>query len=712
MQAEDGHHRVRSSPYAENPEKIRKVQQDTEPTQGQITPLNQSPEKTRKTPQSSSKFVDVLIQQWSKISGTQFPALPKSSSYECGGTEEIKQKYINQELQINILKRKLKEAEEAVTAFNAGQENELRIKEEISTKLNATWEAIHTVNKYLDYVFESIKGFQEHRTNLSSLYDNVMTLQQTVVEKLRRQVEDFKRKDGEQRKLLNNLQKKVIDAEERARSIAITNEDLRAQLQKLDDRWIVEKQHLIAIHEEAIEKLEKELTNLKSDNEELNSRLNLIEDEKRQYTNTIMLKESCILELQKEITMCKDENEVLMVRNKELSEQYEKSLENLKELSEELESKSEQVKKIRENAESRKEIEVNLAKDVDKMAVQCTEQVKMLKDMERRLIAKEEELRNVESIKSQLENTMRKNESNSESEMVQLKRKLDSMRIEMDKAILDRNTKISDLERSQKSLQEKHKSELAILRKEFGEKFMVSERKAVEEKSTIVSLNESLATTQMENENLREQLYQTKNANDQLQSKLKEISEVLTGKSIVELQLREMCKAYEKKLKTDEEFSQIGNKMDTLSEERSVVEREKVRQSKRSTPIKSGTKSPRRGTTATSAKKDVPADNQTSKEIEPSSERGRLALTQTPRATKKMDTQKSSSSQKNSTPEASNAHTAYDLFQGEYWSQLQPISTELSKKSKNTEGVSVTPRGRRFFKNRTVVKRTYENQHK
>ncbi|KAG7201991.1 hypothetical protein KM043_004683 [Ampulex compressa] len=679
MQAEDGHHRVRSSPYAENPEKIRKVQQDTEPTQGQITPLNQSPEKTRKTPQSSSKFVDVLIQQWSKISGTQFPALPKSSSYECGGTEEIKQKYINQELQINILKRKLKEAEEAVTAFNAGQENELRIKEEISTKLNATWEAIHTVNKYLDYVFESIKGFQEHRTNLSSLYDNVMTLQQTVVEKLRRQVEDFKRKDGEQRKLLNNLQKKVIDAEERARSIAITNEDLRAQLQKLDDRWIVEKQHLIAIHEEAIEKLEKV--------------------------------ETCSTGV-RVCYITRDENEVLMVRNKELSEQYEKSLENLKELSEELESKSEQVKKIRENAESRKEIEVNLAKDVDKMAVQCTEQVKMLKDMERRLIAKEEELRNVESIKSQLENTMRKNESNSESEMVQLKRKLDSMRIEMDKAILDRNTKISDLERSQKSLQEKHKSELAILRKEFGEKFMVSERKAVEEKSTIVSLNESLATTQMENENLREQLYQTKNANDQLQSKLKEISEVLTGKSIVELQLREMCKAYEKKLKTDEEFSQIGNKMDTLSEERSVVEREKVRQSKRSTPIKSGTKSPRRGTTATSAKKDVPADNQTSKEIEPSSERGRLALTQTPRATKKMDTQKSSSSQKNSTPEASNAHTAYDLFQGEYWSQLQPISTELSKKSKNTEGVSVTPRGRRFFKNRTVVKRTYENQHK
>jgi len=50
-------------------------------------------------------------------------------------------------------------------------------------RLNATWESIETITEYFNYISESLASFQQHRANLSSLYDNVILKQQETIQR-------------------------------------------------------------------------------------------------------------------------------------------------------------------------------------------------------------------------------------------------------------------------------------------------------------------------------------------------------------------------------------------------------------------------------------------------------------------------------------------------------------------------------------------------
>lgn len=51
-------------------------------------------------------------------------------------------------------------------------------------RLNGTWESIETITEYFNYISENLASFQQHHANLSALYDNVILKQQEAIRKL------------------------------------------------------------------------------------------------------------------------------------------------------------------------------------------------------------------------------------------------------------------------------------------------------------------------------------------------------------------------------------------------------------------------------------------------------------------------------------------------------------------------------------------------
>lgn len=128
----------------------------------------------------------------------------------------------SQERMIQNLKRKLREYQQREESLSTSLETEVRNKEEFQTKwasfplfffylwwispvfwlnsnfffgnnrLNATWEYIDNITEYFNYIQESLASFEQHRVNLSNMYDNVILKQQEAIQKL--QLNDTKSK--------------------------------------------------------------------------------------------------------------------------------------------------------------------------------------------------------------------------------------------------------------------------------------------------------------------------------------------------------------------------------------------------------------------------------------------------------------------------------------------------------------------------------------
>ncbi|XP_031367226.1 interaptin-like [Apis dorsata] len=138
------------------------------------TPQN-SPNKYSKTPQSNESLKkDAKSQserQWSKHMGIQTPLSETGIVRENLITEEMKQMHVIEERKIQKLQKKLQIAEETISSLSTSHEIELRAKEEILQQLNNDWESI---TKYYYEISESLKGFQQHKDNLSKLYNEII----------------------------------------------------------------------------------------------------------------------------------------------------------------------------------------------------------------------------------------------------------------------------------------------------------------------------------------------------------------------------------------------------------------------------------------------------------------------------------------------------------------------------------------------------------
>lgn len=53
------------------------------------------------------------------------------------------------------------------------------------SRLNSDWESI---TKYYYEISESLKGFQQHKDNLSKLYNEIIVIQQSTMKKLQQEL--------------------------------------------------------------------------------------------------------------------------------------------------------------------------------------------------------------------------------------------------------------------------------------------------------------------------------------------------------------------------------------------------------------------------------------------------------------------------------------------------------------------------------------------
>ncbi|XP_031775729.1 uncharacterized protein LOC105736885 [Apis florea] len=185
------HYTPQNSPnkYSKTPQSNESLKKDaksqSESNKRKIQPFrNENLEKIQKIC-PSGKFVNTLIGQWSKHMGIQTPLSETGIIRENLITEEMKQMHVIEERKIQKLQKKLQIAEETISSLSTSHEAELRAKEEILQQLNSDWESI---TKYYYEISESLKGFQQHKDNLSKLYNEISVVQQSTMKKLQQEL--------------------------------------------------------------------------------------------------------------------------------------------------------------------------------------------------------------------------------------------------------------------------------------------------------------------------------------------------------------------------------------------------------------------------------------------------------------------------------------------------------------------------------------------
>ncbi|XP_011645970.1 putative leucine-rich repeat-containing protein DDB_G0290503 [Pogonomyrmex barbatus] len=257
-------------------------------------------EKARTSTQGSGKFINSLIGQWISRTGSNVPLQAEEQVAESSSTQSDKQQASqthgtqqSQENMIQILKRKLKESRDVQASLTASLETEVRNKEEIQTKLNATWIYIENITEYYNYIKESLASFQQHRDNLSTMYDNVILKQQEAIQKL--QLNDAKSKDLENH--VAQLRNKSLVQEERLQEALAERNKLRKQL---ENELQLQRNELANAHAEEKLKLVKEEQRLLLEYENLQSRLQTIEKEKSDIAkSTVQLENKLLLQEEK-----------------------------------------------------------------------------------------------------------------------------------------------------------------------------------------------------------------------------------------------------------------------------------------------------------------------------------------------------------------------------------------------------------------------------
>ncbi|XP_032684974.1 interaptin-like isoform X2 [Odontomachus brunneus] len=269
--------------------------------------MQENTEKTRSSTQSGGQFIDTLIGQWMKRTGTDI-ALHQAEEQvvEASTSQESKPLSPNQERNIQILLRKLKQSQREEISLSSILEMEMRYKEEIQTKLNTTWESIDTITDYCNYISESLASFQQHRVNLSNLYDNVILKQQGHIQKL--QSSNIQLKDLEKR--FTELENEVVLREKRLQESIIEQNQLRKQLEDSVHELQTQKNELAHAHaEEKI--LVKEQQRLLLEYENLQLRLQTIENEKCDIAkSTAQLQNKLVLQEEKMQTVLTEKDKL------------------------------------------------------------------------------------------------------------------------------------------------------------------------------------------------------------------------------------------------------------------------------------------------------------------------------------------------------------------------------------------------------------------
>ncbi|XP_078045089.1 uncharacterized protein LOC144474267 isoform X2 [Augochlora pura] len=413
-----------------------------------------------KKPCTSGKFVNMLIEQWSKHMGVQNPFIQTVASQESPIMDEMKRKLSMEERKNQVLTKKLRTAEETISSLSTSREAEVQAKEEVFKQLNSDWESI---TNYYAEISVSLKGFQQHKDNLYKLYNNVTIMQETAVKKLQQELHDMKLKDDERKNMCEAAKNTVLMQEKRIHEMMIAEVEFKKQLENVKNESASEKSRLQNTHAEEKVQLMKKQERLTSTNIELQGQIQNVIDEKQNLTEFLKEKDKEISILQQEISTFKNRIEDLLSQIANLNVKYEKSIEETAECRRQLESKIQEIDKFRENLRTRQEVESSLAKDLDMIN---TKYLKASNDF----ATMENKLTDMEACNTALQKKIYDMTNTSEHETMELKRNIEFMEKEKKRILSEKQRKIQNQENSIKLMKEKYDAEIAHLKKDFDAK--------------------------------------------------------------------------------------------------------------------------------------------------------------------------------------------------------------------------------------------------
>ncbi|KAL6426274.1 hypothetical protein ACFW04_009059 [Cataglyphis niger] len=602
--------------------------------------MQEAPENSRTNTQNV-KFIDILIGQWMKRTGNDIPQQTEETE-SLSAQENTQHALQKRERIIQDLKRRLKESQEAVAFFSTSLETETRNKEEIRMKLNATWESIETITEYFNYISESLTSFQQHRVNLSALYNNVILKQQEAIQKL--QLSNGKSKDLEdhvtqlkntlllreerlqemmmqQNKLCTQLQnsehelqlqknelntctkeKLILDKEQQR--LILENKNLKSQIQtiekekcniaelaaQLENKLVLQEKKMQDVLTEQ-NKLQKQVENaerefhlqksnltsayaeekkklvevqlnfsfffayffylyiniilikylfqeqqrLLTELENLQSRINMLDQNKNNITEMLAQKDTLLSKLQNEILMYKNQIEVMRANNKEANIKYETLTEKQNIWDKESRAKTERIQNLEAIVNSIKQRESKLINDVNRMEKKLTNEVNYSKDLENKLSKAQKDLQFEHEKNIEIQKTLEITKSNSELTNIELQRQLKVLQREKEDIIKRDDTKIKNTEILYENARAIHAKEMSSMQNDY-------ETQLLELKKTTDSLNDMINNVRRKENtamnkssikisNLKYDYKLTTKHNEDFQEKLKEVTEALQMKS-------------------------------------------------------------------------------------------------------------------------------------------------------------------------------------
>ncbi|XP_050457511.1 uncharacterized protein LOC126854623 [Cataglyphis hispanica] len=576
--------------------------------------MQEAPENSRTNTQNV-KFIDILIGQWMKRTGNDIPQQTEETE-SLSAQENTQHALQKRERIIQDLKRRLKESQEAVAFLSTSLETETRNKEEIRMKLNATWESIETITEYFNYISESLTSFQQHRVNLSALYNNVILKQQEAIQKL--QLSNGKSKDLEnhvtqlkntlllreerlqemmmqqnklckqlensehelqlqknelntcteeklildkeqQRLILENknlksqlqtiekekcniaelaaqLENKLVLQEKKMQDVLTEQNKLQKQVENTEREFHLQKSNLTSAYAEEKKKLVEEQQRLLTELENLQSRINMLDQNESNITEMLAQKDALLSKLQNEILMYKNQIEVMQANNKEANTKYETLTEKQNIWDKESRAKTERIQNLEAIVNSIKQRESKLINDVNRMEKKLTNEVSYSKDLENKLSKAQKDLQFEHEKNIEMEKTLEITKSNSELTNIELQRQLKALQREKEDIIKRDDTKIKNTEILYENARAIHDKEMSSMKNDY-------ETQLLELKKTTDSLNDminrnirrkentAMNKSSIKISNLKYDYKLTTKHNDDFQEKLKEATEALQMKS-------------------------------------------------------------------------------------------------------------------------------------------------------------------------------------
>ncbi|XP_071563815.1 uncharacterized protein [Temnothorax nylanderi] len=575
--------------------------------------------------QSGGRFIDTLIAQWVSRTGSNIPLQQAEEQVaESSNTQDVdnnkQQALQNHERVIQSLKRKLKESQEAEASLSASLEMEARNREEMQTKLNATWVYIENITEYFNYIRESLASFQQHCTSLASIYDNVILKQQETIQKL--QLNDSKSKDLEnhvaqlknnsllqeerlqeaiaeknklrkqletseyelqlqrnemanahaaekltlvkeqQRLLLEyenvqsrlqmvekekcdiaksaaQLENKLLLQEEKMQEALMEQNKLKKQAESVEREFHSQKNELTRAYAEEKKMLIEKQQRLQLESENLQLRLNTLEQDKNNITEIIEQKDALISKLEDEVSMYKNQIDTITARYNETSTKCEALTERQHMREKELVTKTERIQNLEAMLSAVKQREADLANDVNRIEETLTNKRDYTKDLENKFSNVQRELQLAQMQNTAMKESLERTKSTNEFTTTELQQKLKALQREKEEIIKRESTKNKNAETLYENTRTKHTEEISTLKNNY-ETRLVELKKTTEYLNEVINgikkdnnaLNKSLTETRAENTSLRNNYEFIINRNEDLQEKLKEATEMTQIKSI------------------------------------------------------------------------------------------------------------------------------------------------------------------------------------